>query len=95
MSVVNLGEVLYIVQERRGRRDAVKTLTYIGRLPIEMLTARRQVAIRAAEIKAGKRLGYADSYAVASALLEQATVVTSDPDFQRMKDLVRIRWIRR
>lgn len=93
MSIISLGEMYYIIYERRGRIDATKALTYIESLPIEMLTAKRKVTLQAAEIKATKNLGYADSFVVACALTEDGRVVTGDPDFKKADDIIHIRWL--
>jgi predicted nucleic acid-binding protein len=94
ISPVSLGEVFYTVYASRGRPDAMRVIAAVEQLPIEMSVVRRRMAIQAAEVKATRGLGYADSYVAALAMSEGGRVVTGDPDFQRAEDLVRIKWIR-
>jgi uncharacterized protein len=48
--------------------------------------------IEAAKIKGKYALSYADSFAVATAIKEKATVVTGDPEFRKVERLVGIDW---
>jgi ribonuclease VapC len=54
-----------------------------------------ELAIAAARIKAERRMGYLDCFVVALAQQLNATVLTGDPDFRRVEDLVRIEWLER
>ena len=54
----------------------------------------RQRALDAAHLKARYRLGYADSFAAALAIELDASVVTGDPDFERVSSAVRVRWVK-
>lgn len=47
----------------------------------------------AAELKARFAMSYADTCAVASAIEQNATLVTGDPEFRQVENLVRILWI--
>jgi predicted nucleic acid-binding protein len=93
MSVINLGEVLYIVEREQGLASAQITLAAIEQLPIEMLPAQREVVLAAAHIKANHRLSYADAFAAAAALEHQAILVTGDEEFESVHDLVQIQWL--
>jgi len=44
-------------------------------------------------VKAARRMGYADCFAVALAMAARATLVTGDPDFGAVEDLVTIDWL--
>jgi predicted nucleic acid-binding protein len=48
----------------------------------------------AAHIKANHRLAYADAFAVAAALQENAVVLAGDPDFLAAETLVRVEWLK-
>lgn len=93
MCLVNLGEVLYIVERERGLPLAQNVLALVESLPIELLEATRDLVLDAAHIKAGHPISYADAFAVAAALREQATVITGDPEFRSVEESVRVEWI--
>jgi predicted nucleic acid-binding protein len=48
---------------------------------------------QAAEYKAIYSISYADCFVLASAIEHQATIVTGDPDFTKVSDLVDILWV--
>lgn len=82
MSVVNLGEVFYILLKRVGEQRA---LHYIQALQhaVTMVDADANGTIRAATLKHQLKLGYADSFAAALALESKATLVSADPSFEK------------
>lgn len=85
MSVVNWGEVYYVVWNGRGPGVARKTIEEIAKFPIQMLSVDLEQARLAAELKAEHKLPYADSFAASLALLRNATLVTADSDFSILK----------
>ena len=92
-SILNLGELLYITERRGGISKAQDTLAIIQQLPIEILPADEQAVFSAAHIKATHALSYADAFAVAAAIHEQAAVLTGDQEFESVADLVRVEWL--
>ncbi len=94
MSVINWGEVVYKIWAVRGEAKARETVVAISRLPIDVVPAAADEAFEAARLKAVHKLPYADSFAAALALRERATLVTSDPHFQRLGRQVPILWLR-
>ena len=93
MSSVNLGEVLYITERSRGLPAAQSVQALVESLPLELLEASRDLILDAAHIKAHHALSYADSLAVASAIHENAIILTGDPEFKTVEDLVKIEWL--
>ena len=93
LPLINLGEILYITERRGGVAKAQDTLALLRQLPIEILPADEQAVFSAAHIKANFTLSYADAFVVAAAQKEGAIVLTSDPDFQSVKDLIAIEWL--
>jgi predicted nucleic acid-binding protein len=89
-SVINLGELLYIIERRGGASKAQETLALIRQLPIEILPADEQAVFAAAHIKATHALSYADAFAVAAAIQENAAILTGDPEFKAVEDLVKV-----
>jgi predicted nucleic acid-binding protein len=79
MSWINLGEVAYIVQRAADRQTALDTIRDLRpRLTLEIPTPDRVLA--AADIKARYRVAYADAFAVATALGNDAVLLTGDPE---------------
>ena len=93
LPLINLGEILYITERRGGVAKAQDTLALLRQLPIEFLPADEQAVFSAAHIKANFTLSYADAFVVAAAQKEGAIVLTSDPEFQSVKDLIAIEWL--
>jgi ribonuclease VapC len=92
-SIINLGELLYITERRGGISKAQDALALIQQLPIEILPAGEQAVFSAAHIKATHALSYADAFVVAAAIHEQALVLTGDPEFESVEELVKVEWL--
>ena len=97
MSVVNLGEVLYLTERRRGWPKALELFAYTDELPIQVIDANRTQILAAAHIKASWPLAYADCFAAALAKLNGAAVVTGDPEFKQLESdgLISVSWLER
>lgn len=93
LSIINLGEVLYITERERGLARAQETLAMIEQMPVVVLPATREVVFAAAHIKAQYPVAYADAFAVAAARSRNATVLTGDPEFEAVGEAVAIDWI--
>jgi predicted nucleic acid-binding protein len=93
MCWINLGEVLYNVERRRGITAAQRTLLLAESLPLTLLETTRELVLDAAHIKASYPLSYADAFAVAAALHQKATVLTGDPEFKSVEQLVKVEWL--
>ena len=94
MSIINLGEMLYIIERREGVAKTQDALALIRQLPLEILPADEQAVFAAAHIKASHTLSYADAVAVACAVQENAVVLTSDPEFETVASLVTVEWLK-
>jgi predicted nucleic acid-binding protein len=93
LSLVNLGEVYYIIQRERGREAAVATLALMDQLPLHQETVDRPRVLAASALKADHAISYADAFAVALGQQLQGSVVTGDPEFQQVSALVEILWL--
>lgn len=85
LSVINLGEVIYIIERERGLSKAHEVLARIEELPIAIIEVDRKLALEAAHYKALYPIAYADCFALALAQLKGATLVTGDPEFEQVK----------
>jgi predicted nucleic acid-binding protein len=93
MSLINLGEVLYITERCRGLPAAQKVQALVESLPLELLEAGRELIFEAAHIKAKHAISYADAFATACAVRENAIILTGDPEYKSVEDLVQVEWL--
>jgi len=90
MSEINIGEVGYILLRAGLIADLNDFLSQFLSLPIQRAPIDFDLVIEAAKIKARHPLSYADAFAVATALRHDAAIITGDPEFQSVKDMVTI-----
>jgi predicted nucleic acid-binding protein len=77
MSWINLGEVSCVVERLAGAERAHAVVRSLARqLTMDLPTTAR--VLEAAHLKASYPMAYADSFAVATALAHQATLLTGD-----------------
>jgi len=93
LSLINYGEVLYLVERRWGEIELRKVIARLDELPIRVMPIDRPMTFTAAHVKAHHHLSYADAFAVALAQQFDATVVTGDPEFKNVEELVHIEWL--
>jgi predicted nucleic acid-binding protein len=93
MSLINLGEVAYITERERGLAKAQEVLAMIEQLPIEILPVDRQIVLAAAHVKANYLVACADAFAIAAAQELEGVLITADPEFESVRDIVRFEWI--
>jgi uncharacterized protein len=94
MNDINIGETFYILARERGRERAEYFLSAIlPSLPIVAIGNSLKEVIQAATIKSQYPISYADAFAVVTAQREKATIITGDPDFKQVQDLVKIDWL--
>ena len=93
LSIINLGELLYITERSGGVVKAQDALALIRQLPIEIVPVDEPTVFAAAHVKANHAISYADSFAVATAIQENATVITADPEFRSVGALVKVEWL--
>jgi predicted nucleic acid-binding protein len=93
LSVINWGEVYYITLREIGRERAEGVAHLISTLPIELVPVDLELTKLAAQLKATKKMSYADCFAAALAKLRKAELVTGDEEFKQVEGEIRIRWI--
>ena len=93
LSIINLGELLYIIERKPGVARAQETLALIRELPIEIVPAEEKTVLAAAHLKANHAISYADSFAVAVTVEKNATLVTGDPEFQSVENVIAVEWL--
>ena len=93
MSTINLGEISYIVERRRGAVACQEALERLEVFPIQLQDATLERVLAAARLKARYAISYADAFAVALAQELGAPVVTGDREFEQVESLVDVLWL--
>src|SRR4030066_655848 len=93
MSVVNWGEVNYSTMREEGVAEAEKVILQLDKFPIQTVEVNKDLAYEAAKLKGKYRIAYADCFAVTLSRKLNATLVTGDPDFKKLKERISIQWI--
>jgi ribonuclease VapC len=93
ISAINVGELIYIIRRRSGEDAKLQMLVKLSSLGFTILPCPNELIFRAAELKARFAMSYADTFAVASAIKHNATLVTGDPEFRQVEQLVKILWV--
>ena len=92
-SVINIGEVYYITMRERGVEKAEEVFSLIKRLPIQIIEADIDLTLKASKLKAKYPVAYADCFAASLAIEKDASVITGDPEFMKMEEEVKVKWI--
>lgn len=79
MSWINLGEVHYVLRRTAGEAEAIETVRDL-RDDIEARLPDERLVLDAARIKADHAMAYADAFAAALTITEDATLWTGDPE---------------
>ena len=93
ITAVNLGEVWYSIARRWSESAADDTVAGLRRLGFQVRNPDWELTREAARLKARYRIAYADCFAAALARQLGAELVTGDPEFRRLEEEVRIRWL--
>jgi ribonuclease VapC len=92
-SVINIGEVYYITMRERGEEKAEEVFSLLKRLPIQIIEADTDLTLKASKLKAKYPVAYADCFAASLAIEKDASVITGDPEFMKMEEEVKVKWI--
>jgi len=93
VSLINLGELAYLTERRRGLSALRQTLAVLERLTIRWVSVDWERVLAAARVKARYPISYADAFAVALAQEIDAPLVTGDPEFHKVEESVQVRWL--
>ncbi len=97
MSLVNAGEVYYIVAKSRSAEKADEIRRVLEKMPVTLTPVTDELVWRAASLKSRHPLSYADAFAAALALGKDATLVTGDREFEPLEaaEGLSVQWLRR
>ncbi len=93
MSLINLGEIAYIVERRQGKAAVRSILAFLNATALEIFSTGHDRVMAAAHMKAIHAIAYADAFAAALAVELQFTILTGDPEFQALEDKIAIEWL--
>jgi len=93
MSVVNLGELWYMIARRKSFEVAEQYIGIVQRMAIEIVPADWEITRQAAMFKVSGNISYADCFAAALAKLRGGEVVTGDKEFQVLEPEIKIEWL--
>jgi predicted nucleic acid-binding protein len=97
LSLINLGEVLYITERENGLVEARRVLAAIDQLPVQIVPVSRYTVLAVAHIKARYPISYADAFAVVTAQDHKGVLITGDPEFESLAkdEILSIEWLPR
>lgn len=93
MTVVNVGEVWYIVAREASVTDADASIKQLRDLGVEFVSADWELAKGAGYFKSRNKMSFADCFAAALALQRKAHLATGDPEFKQIEREVTINWL--
>ncbi len=95
MSMLNVGEVFYLIAKRRGAAMAERFISELPMMPLQTLIPDRKLILSAARLKSRFPISYADAFAVETARQQKASLVTGDPELFELakREPVELVWI--
>lgn len=93
MTVVNAGEVWYIIAREISEKEANSSIKQLRELRIQFVDVDWELTQEAARLKSQHKMSYADCYAAALAIIKKADLVTGDNEFKAVEDQVKIQWV--
>ncbi len=93
ISMINVGEVYYLLAKRLGPEHAEDFLDHFPALPMRSVVPDAAGIIDAAKLKGIYPISYADSFAAALAIRERAPLITGDPEFKRLSRILKLDWV--
>lgn len=93
LSFINLVEVYYKTIREQGREKGEVVLATVKKMPIQLVSASDNLVLKAAEIKARYPIALGDCFVVALARDKKASILTGDPEFKKVEELVKINWL--
>ncbi|HSQ20022.1 MAG TPA: PIN domain-containing protein [Blastocatellia bacterium] len=93
ITVVNAGEVWYIIARQASSSDADRSIKHLRDLGIEFIEADWTLTYSAAYLKSKNKLSFADAFAAALAKDRKAQLITGDQEFKQVEQEIAIKWL--
>lgn len=94
MTVMNLGEVWYIIAREASEAEAQRSVVELRQLGIDIVDADWSLTREAAGFKSKHKMSYADCFAAALAKQRKAHLVTGDPEFAQVEQEIQVIWLK-
>ena len=93
VSVINLGELFYMMCKKRNRARADEILGDVKKLPITIVSVTDEQVFKAAILKSNNSISFSDAFAASLSFEVKAPLVTGDPEFRNMNDKISLFWL--
>jgi len=95
ISLINAGEVFYLIAKRHGAAPAERFLAELAVMPIQALLPDRKLILDSARLKSRYPISYADAFAVETARAQNAVLVTGDPELWQLsrREPIELLWV--
>jgi ribonuclease VapC len=95
ISLINVGEVFYLIAKRHGAALAERFLADLAMMPVQALLPDRKLILGAARLKSRYPISYAGAFAVETAREQNAVLVTGDPELWQLsrQEPIEILWV--
>jgi ribonuclease VapC len=93
LQIVNFGEVIYITKKDFGEHAKLRVIRSVLQMGFRIISAGDDSVYQAAELKGSYAISYADAFLLATAIRENAVIVTGDPEFKNVESLCQIEWV--
>ncbi|HEV7799198.1 MAG TPA: type II toxin-antitoxin system VapC family toxin [Pyrinomonadaceae bacterium] len=94
MSVVNVGEVWYILAREVSVAEADSSTRQLRQLGISFVDADWELAHEAAGFKSKHKMSFADCFAAALAKQKKAHLITGDQEFRQVEQDIIVTWLK-
>ena len=84
ISLVNVCEVLYVISRKHGDRAIQQVLPAL-RQNLSFIEVNEELTLSASQIKAAHKMALGDAFCVATALANNAKILTGDPEIINAK----------
>lgn len=89
-SFVSFTEIFYITLREKGEEAAKKRVKIMNRLVITRVESSQELGLIAGRLKATHKISFADTWIAATAMFYDAILVHKDPEFEQLKDKVKV-----
>jgi len=89
-SFVSFAEIFYITLREKGEEEAKKRIKIMDRLVITRVESSQEFGLIAGRLKATHKISFADTWIAATAMFYDAILVHKDPEFEQLKDKVKV-----
>ena len=93
ISMVNAGEVWYIIARETSINEADRSILQLRQLGIEFVDANWTLAHDAGSYKSKHKMSFADCFAAALAKQKRAVLLTGDAEFKQVEKEITIDWL--